>query len=166
MWHAVCQSDSLQRTGIVKSVPGQETMQAESVLQKARLASGQKSKGAAFGHLFFLPAIAVSHTNAARKRKLHSRKEKKYRLLIAGIVFKKMFCRQKGIGNRKCLIHIGCKDEIAVHCWQQGVCHLLPGVAGNIVSGESIVFPEPCQVAGKSIWLILDKNIGNTIYRF
>ena len=44
--------------------------------------------------------------------------------------------------------------------------HLLPGVAGNIVSGESIVFPEPCQVAGKSIWLILDKNIGNTIYRF
>lgn len=134
MWHAVCQSDSLQRTGIVKSVPGQETMQAESVLQKAQLASGQKSKGAAFGHCFFFRQLLLA-IQTQQEKKAAQQEEKKYRLLIAGIVFKKCFVGKKGIGNRKCLIHIGGKDEIAVYCWQQGVCHLLPGVAGNIVSG-------------------------------
>ena len=141
-------------------------MQAESVLQKARLASGQKSKGAAFGHCFFFRQLLLAiQTQPGKESRTAGRKE-----IPASDSWnsfqKNVLSAKKGIGNRKCPIHIGCKDEIAVHCWQQGVCHLLPGVAGNIVSGESIVFPEPCQVAGKSIWLILDKNIGNTIYRF
>ena len=92
MWHAVGQSDSLQRTGIVKGISGQETMQAESVLQKARLASGQKSKGAAFGRCFFFRQLLLAiQTQPGKESRTAGRKE-----IPASDIwnsFQKMFCQ-------------------------------------------------------------------------
>ena len=67
-------------------------MQAESVLQKARLASGQKSKGAAFGHCFFFRQLLLAiQTQPGKESRTAGRKE-----IPASDIwnsFQKMFCQ-------------------------------------------------------------------------